>query len=91
LSKREFWHLTLAQLDALIKRYNDAQEWLNFRAGLICAVIANAHRDPKKGKAFTPKDFMPKKEVKQKPTKLTGEQMLERAKMITISFDGEIK
>lgn len=26
---------------------------------LLCALIANAHRDPKKGRAFKPEDFEP--------------------------------
>ncbi len=29
------------------------------RAALLCALYANAHRDPKKGRAFTPGDFDP--------------------------------
>jgi len=66
LPVKDFWHLTLAQFDALIKRYNHDQEREDYRAGLICAVIANAHRDPKKRrKAFKPKDFMPKKQNKK--------------------------
>ncbi len=29
------------------------------RAALLCAVLANAHRDPRKGRALTPADFDP--------------------------------
>jgi hypothetical protein len=32
----------------------------DWRAGMICAVIANSFRDPKKGKTFKPEDFMPR-------------------------------
>jgi hypothetical protein len=29
------------------------------RTALVCTIIANAHRDPKKGRAFRPEDFDP--------------------------------
>ena len=29
------------------------------RVSLLCALIGNAHRDPKKGRAFKPADFDP--------------------------------
>lgn len=91
LSEKEFWGLTLAQFNALAKEYASEQEWQNHRAALICAVIANANRDPKKHKAFQPKDFMPKKEEKKERKELTGEQMLDRLKMVTAAFGGEVK
>ena len=31
----------------------------DYHAGLICAVLANINRDPKRTKVFTPQDFMP--------------------------------
>ena len=30
------------------------------RTGILASLTANIHRDPKKGKPFTPQDFMPK-------------------------------
>lgn len=73
-----------------MKRYKEEQDWLNYRVGLICAVIANAHRDPKKHKPFGPKDFMPKQE-REKETKriLTADQMTERIKMINVALGGK--
>ena len=66
---------------------------MDYRAALICTIIAEVNRDPKKrGRAFTPKDFMPKRKAEREITKeLTGEQMLERAKIITSALGGEIK
>jgi hypothetical protein len=44
------------------------QEWA--RSSLICAILANANRDPK-SKPFTPDDFSPYKQEKPKPVKDT--------------------
>jgi hypothetical protein len=53
--------LTFAQLDSLTRRYGEEKEWLDFRTGLICSVIANVNRDPKKKSSpFKPQDFMPR-------------------------------
>ena len=57
LTDAGFWELTMAQLDALAERYRDNQEWLDFRAGLICSVIANCNRTSG-SKTFSPEDFM---------------------------------
>lgn len=32
----------------------------DLRSGIVASVIANVNRDPKKGRAFKPEDFMPK-------------------------------
>jgi hypothetical protein len=36
------------------------EERADLRSGIVASVIANVNRDPKKGKAFNPQDFMPK-------------------------------
>jgi hypothetical protein len=36
---------------------NSQSQWAT--ASLICAIIANAHRDPKKSRPFNPADFNP--------------------------------
>jgi hypothetical protein len=71
LCEDDFWNLTLKEFDALLKRRAFVIERQDFHTGLICAVLANIHRDPKT-KAFTPQDFMPGKETK----KQTPEDML---------------
>lgn len=77
--------MTLVQFNALVEQYNQVQEVLNFRTGLICAVIANVNRDPKKRRrAFKPRDFMPGKKSQQGklPT-------IDELRMMNIAAGGE--
>jgi len=46
----------------------------DYHAGLICAVLANINRDPKRSKVFTPQDFMPGKTEKKQQT---AEEMMQ--------------
>lgn len=56
---------------------------MDYRAALICAVLANIHRNPKRRhKPFVPQDFMPGK-GKAKSQKQTPDEMLEVAKAIS--------
>lgn len=60
LSNREFWSLTPREFNALVRQYEGAQRNWDARFGLLAALVANAHRDPKKkAAAFEPKDFFP--------------------------------
>ena len=61
----------MREFSALSDRFKDAQEWLNYRAALVCTVMANLWRGPK-SRAFTPADFMPGKKLERQ----TPEQML---------------
>ena len=89
LSERDFWRLTLAQFNALLSRYTYEQESLDYRAALICSILAEINRDRKKRKKpFTPTDFMPKRRDDEK---LTDEQMLNRVKMISKALGAEVK
>lgn len=86
LSEREFWGLTLAQLNSLAERFASEQEMLNYRGALICSVIAEVNRNKKKrSRPYTFKDFMPKK----RRGKLTGEEMLERIVAMNAALGGE--
>jgi hypothetical protein len=40
---------------------------------LICAVLANIHRDPKKSKTYQPQDFLPGR--KKTPDEMLNEAM----------------
>ena len=72
--------MTLAQFDALVRQHIEEQKKLDSRTALICTVLANINRNPKKkSKAFTVEDFMPKYE-KAKETK-SAEEMLETVKL----------
>ena len=62
------------------RRYIGEQRRLDARSALICAMLANINRDPKKrSKAFTVEDFMPKYE-KEREVK-SAEEMLETVKL----------
>jgi hypothetical protein len=79
--------LTLKEFDALSSRYKDTQYRLDYRAALICSVLAEINRDRKRRpKAFKPEDFMP-----QKPKKMNPKQMDNSLKIITQMMGGDIK
>lgn len=89
LSDSQFWHLTLAQFDALIERHIQEQENLDVRAALICTTLANIYRDPKKRrKAFEVQDFMPQRRPKRKKSE---EQVKDELMALNIALGGEIK
>ncbi len=61
LSDEEFWSLTLAEYDALVKRLQVKCKQDDARVAMICCILANVNRDPKKrSKPYEIKDFMPK-------------------------------
>ena len=67
LSDREFWDLTLAQFDVLVRRYKGEQRRLDYRSAMICSILAEINRDRKRRiKPFSPEDFMPKEEAKER-------------------------
>ena len=67
LTSEEFWKLTLVQFNAMCKRFQSREERMDFHAGLICSVLANINRDPKrKTDPYTAKDFMPGQPVGRK-------------------------
>ena len=55
----------MRELAALSGRHNTHIERQDYHAGLICAVLANINRDPKKTKPFQPADFMPRATVEE--------------------------
>ena len=88
MTEDEFWELTLKELNALIERHNDNQDWLNYRSALICAVLANTVRDTKrKPRPFVPDDFMPKQESEQQ----TPKQILATVKILNAAFGGKVE
>jgi len=87
LAEVDFWELTLKELDALNERHKEAHNWLNYRAGLICAVLANTARDPKKKLTpFVPDDFMPKEKHRHQ----TAEQLFAMVQMLNAVFGGTV-
>ena len=78
----------MAQFDALAERYATERESLDYRAALICSVIAEVNRDRKKrSKPYTPNDFMPKR----RRGSSTGEQMMNQVKAMNIALGGEVE
>jgi len=86
LPDKEIGLLTMREVHALAERYNNEQESLNKRTALICAVLANINRDPKRNPTpFTVDDFMPTKQEKEQ----TPEQMADMARMINTLYGGK--
>ena len=81
----------MAQFVALSRQYRNNEErsdWrADYRTALICALTANIHRDPKKGKAYKPEDFMPKQGKETKP--MNEQEMLSQLKLMNASLGGE--
>jgi len=68
LSDCEFWNLTFHLFFVLYERFAEEQRRQDYRAGVICSVLGNIHRNKKRRKAFEPGDFFgsvakPKKEM----------------------------
>jgi hypothetical protein len=75
----------------LTEQYISEQETLDYRAALICSIIAEVNRDRKKrSKPYTAKDFMPERRAKKKQH-ISDTQMLNRAQVITKMLGGEVK
>jgi len=76
----------MKEFNALSERFKESQNWLNYRAAMICAVVANTVRNPKKKtKAWVPSDFMPTKERKR----MTDKQMFAQVQAINAMYGGK--
>ena len=77
----------MIEFSALSKSFKEAEDWLNYRAAMVCAVIANTVRDPKKKiKAWVPDDFMPIKER----IYMTSKQMFAQIQAINAMYGGKV-
>lgn len=89
LTDEEFWELSWDEFSALTERYLKEQESRDYRAALVCWILANAHRDTrKKPKPFEIKDFMPQRRPKKAKTE---EQMKDELTILNIALGGEVK
>jgi hypothetical protein len=86
LTEEQLLDLSPKEYKALSERYQSEQDWLNWRMAMQCATEVNMHRDPKKTKAVSPQDFMPK----QKPKRQTAEQMLANVKLLNSAYGGKV-
>lgn len=85
LTEGEFWSLTLNEFNALITRWNRKEDWLNYRAGLICSTLSNIWR-AKGAKPRTPEDFFPTRQRRYQ----TPEQILSAVKLMNSAFGGVV-
>lgn len=86
LSEEAFWGLTLAQFNALAEQHAEVERRKDYRAALICSVIAEVNRDRKRRiKAYSPSDFMPQE--KEKP--MTDKGMSGALRHINTMLGGE--
>jgi len=74
----------------LLGRAQRAEERADYRTGIIAATVANAFRS-KKGKAFSPEDFMPRQQRRKAVQPKTAEEMLAIVEMLNVAFGGEDK
>jgi hypothetical protein len=79
----EFEELTPAEWGWICEAHGTKEERLDYRAALICAVLANCHRNPK-AKPFQPRDFMPQKQHEQTP-----EDMMAMIRALNAVLGGE--
>ena len=87
LAEDDFWGLTLKEFNALAERQQNNHDWQNYRTALICSIVANTARDPKRRrKPFTPDDFMPHK---QHPGQ-TPEQIFAQVQLLNAAFGGNV-
>ena len=80
----------MKEFAALVKRKEKVQkaedQKADFRSGIICSVLANIYRNKKKKQTpYKPKDFMPRKEVKEQ----TPEQQLKMVAVLNTAFGGK--
>lgn len=89
MQEKDFWRLTLKQFCALAGRHTARLEREDYRAALVCSVLANVNRDEKKRRQpFTPEDFMPGKARPQKQQ--TTDDMLNMVKVLNAALGGEV-
>lgn len=85
-----FWDLTFAEYDALRKQYEAGAIEQLHGAAMVCSVLANVNRDPKKKpEPFTALDFLPVTDKSVSSTKsdsLPGLPPLEALKDIKKRF-----
>lgn len=61
--------MSIKRFNALAEQYKQEQERQDFRIAMICTLIANTFRDPKKA-ALRIEDFMPKVKVQKSPDEM---------------------
>jgi len=73
----------LREFNALVERYAEEQDWLNYRAAMVASVIASGLS----GKEFQPKDFMPQKQSEPQ----TPDQIYQQLKIFSVLLGGTME
>ena len=82
MTSDEFGRLTFRQFDHLVKRFSISIDRKEFQVAKLCSSIYNANGVKKKNKqAFSPDDFLPKKEIE--PGKI-----LQKVELLNRMFGG---
>ena len=79
----------MAQFNALCGKYLDRLDRDDYRAGMICATLANIHRGPK-SKPWLPDDFFRPRRGAQKSRAQSPDEMLAMAKAWNAALGGEV-
>jgi len=72
-----------------MSRYEMKLERDSYQTALICSVLCNINRDPKKGKTYKPEDFMPRKVRVRESKPVTAEILLNRVKQWQALFEAK--
>jgi hypothetical protein len=82
----EFWNLTFHLFFILYERFSETQRREDIRAGVICAVLGNIHRNKKSRKVFEPGDFFP--HLKAEKKEMTWQDQLGYIKQLQAMLSG---
>ena len=75
----------MREFSALADRCKDVRRWLDYRAAIICTVMANSWRSSK-SRPFAIEDFMPGKEHRRQ----TQKEMLAAVKLMNAAYSNKI-
>ena len=89
LADSEFWRRTFHLFFRLYERFSEEQKRQDLRAGTICAVLGNIHRNKRSRKKFEPGDFFKSLETKKK--EMTWQDQLAYVKKLNAMLGGRPK
>ncbi len=85
IPEERFWRLTFREYDALLERQKVHQGWQDYRAALICSVIASVNSSRR---TYTPADFMPGLREPKERRRMSDAEMEQAARNINARLGG---
>ncbi len=82
LTTEQFFDLTLAQFNALVDRFREANRALDFRFGVLCATVAGMFGKKKDGSNFEPGDFFASCVLKKKKREMSADEIAHALELI---------